>query len=49
MRRRTFDALATTAGLLILLAIFGFIHLRRTAPEAEIFPPAATRVPAASS
>ncbi len=32
------------AGLLILLAIFGFIHLRRTAPEAEIFPKAATRV-----
>jgi hypothetical protein len=37
------------AGLLILLAIFGFIHLRRTAPEAEIFPPTATRVPASSS
>src|SRR6476646_1001702 len=26
------------AGLLLVLAIFGFIHLRRTAPEAEIFP-----------
>jgi hypothetical protein len=37
------------AGLLILLALFGFIHLRRTAPEAEIFPPAATRVPVSSS
>jgi len=32
------------AGLLILLALFGFIHLRRTAPEAEIFPQTATRV-----
>src|SRR5215813_3684663 len=37
------------AGLLILLAIFGFIHLRRTAPGAEIFTPAATRVEASSS
>ena len=37
------------AGLLILLALFGFIHLRRTAPEAEIFPTAATRVPVSSS
>ena len=37
------------AGLLILLALFGFIHLRRTAPEAEIFPPAATRAEAVSS
>ena len=26
------------AGLLLLLAIFGFVHLRRTAPDAEIFP-----------
>jgi hypothetical protein len=37
------------AGLLLLLAIFGFIHLRRTAPEAEIFPPAATREQVTSS
>jgi hypothetical protein len=37
------------AGLLLLLAIFGFIHLRRTAPEAEIFPAAATREPVTSS
>ena len=37
------------AGLLILLAIFGFIHLRRAAPEAEIFPQTATRVQAVSS
>jgi hypothetical protein len=37
------------AGLLILLAIFGFIHLRRTAPEAEIFPQTATRVQVSSS
>ena len=37
------------AGLLILLALFGFIHLRRTAPETEIFPKTATRVQAISS
>jgi hypothetical protein len=37
------------AGLLLLLAIFGFIHLRRTAPEAEIFPAAATREQVTSS
>ena len=37
------------AGLLILLALFGFIHLRRTAPEAEVFPKAATRVQVSSS
>jgi hypothetical protein len=37
------------AGLLILLAIFGFVHLRRTAPEAEIFPQATTRVEVSSS
>ena len=37
------------AGLLILLALFGFIHLRRTAPEAEIFPQTATRVQVSSS
>ena len=37
------------AGLLILLALFGFIHLRRTAPEAEIFPQTATRAEAVSS
>ena len=37
------------AGLLLLLALFGFIHLRRTAPEAEIFPQTATRVQVSSS
>jgi hypothetical protein len=37
------------AGLLLLLAIFGFIHLRRTAPEAEIFPKTATPVEVSSS
>jgi hypothetical protein len=37
------------AGLLLLLALFGFIHLRRTAPEAEIFPTTATRAEALSS
>ena len=39
----------TGAGLLLLLALLGFIHLRRTAPEAEIFPRTATRVEAISS
>ena len=37
------------AGLLLILAIFGFVHLRRTAPEAEIFPQTATRVQVSSS
>ena len=37
------------AGLLLILAIFGFIHLRRTAPEAELFPQTATRAEAVSS
>ena len=37
------------AGLLLILAIFGFIHRRRTAPEAEIFPRTATRVQASAS
>jgi hypothetical protein len=32
------------AGLLLILSIFGFGHLRRTAPEAEIMPRVATRV-----
>jgi len=39
----------TGAGLLLLLALFGFIHWRRTGPEAEIFPRTATRVEAISS
>jgi len=39
----------TGAGLLIILALFGFIHLRRTAPEAEIFPQTATRVDVSTS
>ena len=30
------------AALLLILSVFGFVHLRRTAPEAEIFPQAAT-------
>jgi hypothetical protein len=37
------------AGLLLILAIFGFVHLRRTTPEAEIFPQTATRVEVSSS
>jgi hypothetical protein len=32
------------AGLMLVLSIFGFVHLRRTAPEAEILPKLATRV-----
>jgi hypothetical protein len=32
------------AGLLLVLSVFGFVHLRRAAPEAEIFPRVATRV-----
>jgi hypothetical protein len=32
------------AGLMLILAILGFIHLRRTVPEREILPTIATRV-----
>jgi hypothetical protein len=32
------------AGLMLVLSILGFVHLRRTAPEAEILPNIATRV-----
>lgn len=32
------------AGLMLILSILGFVHLRRTAPEAEILPTIATRV-----
>jgi hypothetical protein len=32
------------AGLMLVLSIFGYVHLRRTAPEAEILPNVATRV-----
>jgi hypothetical protein len=32
------------AGLMLILSIFGFVHLRRTTPEAEILPKVATRV-----
>ena len=31
------------AGLMLILSVFGFVHLRRTGPEAEILPPVATR------
>jgi hypothetical protein len=34
------------AGLMLVLSVFGFIHLRRTAAEAEILPKVATRVQA---
>ncbi len=26
------------AGLILILSVFGFVHLRRTAPEKEILP-----------
>src|SRR5580693_3154720 len=32
------------AALMLVLSILGFVHLRRTAPEAEILPAIATRV-----
>jgi hypothetical protein len=32
------------AGLMLILSIFGFVHLRRTSPEAEILAGVATRV-----
>ena len=32
------------AGLLLILSIFGFVHERHTAPEAELLPKLATRV-----
>jgi hypothetical protein len=32
------------AGLMLILALFGFIHERRTVPEAEVLPKVATRV-----
>jgi hypothetical protein len=37
------------AGLMLILSVFGFVHLRRTGPEAEILPSVATHhaVPAA--
>ena len=37
------------AGLMLALSILGYLHLRRTAPEAEILPAIATRVPASAS
>jgi len=32
------------AGLMLILSVLGFVHLRRTAPETEILPGVATRV-----
>jgi hypothetical protein len=37
------------AGLLLLLSVFGFVHLRRTAPDKEILPKIARRTPVTSS
>jgi hypothetical protein len=36
------------AGLLLILSIFGFVHLRRTAPDTEILPKVAHRTPVTS-
>ena len=38
-----------SAGLFLILSLLGFAHLRRAAPEAEVFPKAATRVQAMAS
>jgi hypothetical protein len=32
------------AALMLMLSVLGFVHLRRTAPEAEVLPKIATRV-----
>jgi hypothetical protein len=37
------------AGLMLILSLLGFFHLRRTTPEAEILPTIATRVQANAS
>jgi hypothetical protein len=37
------------AGLMLILSFFGFLHLRRAAPEAEILPARTARVPVSSS
>jgi hypothetical protein len=37
------------AGLMLILSIFGFVHLRRTAPDKEILAKVARRTPVASS
>jgi hypothetical protein len=37
------------AGLLLVLSAGGIVHLRRAAPEAEVFPRIATRVEANAS
>jgi hypothetical protein len=34
------------AGVLLILSVFGFIHLRRTGPDKEILPKVAARTPA---
>jgi hypothetical protein len=37
------------AGLMLILSGFGFVHLRRTAPEREILPKVATHAHATAS
>ena len=35
------------AGVMLILSVFGFVHLRRTGPETEILPKVGARAPAA--
>lgn len=37
------------AGLMLLLSIFGFVHLRRTGPDREVLPKVARRTPVTSA
>jgi hypothetical protein len=37
------------AGVMLMLSIFGVVHLRRTAPEAEVLPKVSTRVHSATA
>jgi hypothetical protein len=37
------------AGLMLILSLLGFVHLRRASPESEVFPQVATRVQAMAS
>ena len=37
------------AGLMLILSVFGFVHLRRTGPDTEILPKVAHRTPVSAS
>jgi hypothetical protein len=49
MRRRTFDVLAgaivafAAAAVMLIMSVFGVMHLRRAASESEVLPKLATR------